>query len=97
MKKVFLNISHAFVNTYLNGTQIYSKTLEDWRNHLKINIRKLKEESLLESYTDANLFVSKEEYPGPLIANSGVLVAHQKEQAVKDWQIRNTKKTYDPS
>lgn len=90
--KVFLNELNILGNAYLDCILVYCKTSEDHLGHLKIILKRFREEELHKKLWKCEFVVNKVECLEHLISEAGILAHQQKVQAVSDWRRPKTKK-----
>ena len=74
-----------FVMVYLDDILIFSRTIEEHSQHLKLVLNKLREEQLYAKLSKCEFAKKSIEYLGHIVSPDGLSLEEQKTKAIKDW------------
>ncbi|GKB31353.1 putative reverse transcriptase domain-containing protein [Tanacetum coccineum] len=82
--KPYLN---KFVIVFIDNILIYSKSKEDYEEHLKIILGLLKKEKLYAQFSKCDFWLNSVQFLGHVIDSEGVHVDPSKIEAIKNWVV----------
>lgn len=85
MHQTFRQELDEFVIVFLDDILIYSKTLEEHREHVRRVLEVLRKEKLYAKESKCELFKTEVEFLGHLVGRDGVRMMESKVKAVQDW------------
>ena len=85
MHQTFRQELDEFVIVFLDDILIYSKTLEEHREHVRRVLEVLRKEKLFAKESKCELFKTEVEFLGHLVGRDGVRMMESKVKAVQDW------------
>eukprot|EP00976_Prorocentrum_cordatum_P028383 575576-Prorocentrum_minimum.AAC.1 len=83
MASVFRDL--PFVSIYIDDVVIWSKTVEEHLQHLRIVMKRLQEEHLYVKGSKVHLCRTAVNFLGHVVSGEGVAPQHKKVEAVADW------------
>ena len=86
INKIFHPFLDQFVVVFIDDILIYSKTLKEHEEHLKIVLQILKEKKLYAKFSKCEFWLEEVKFLGHVISNKGVLVDPTKVEAVLQWE-----------
>jgi len=90
MNRIFHPFLDQFVVVFIDDILIYSKTLEEHEEHLRIVLQILREKKLYAKLSKSEFWLEKVKFLGHVISNKGVLVDPTKAEAVLQWEPPKT-------
>ena len=85
MNEVFSDISDLFVVVYLDDILIYSDTLEDHRNHVRVVLQRLRENNLHARLDKSEFHLDSIEYLGYILSPAGISMDPAKIDVILKW------------
>jgi hypothetical protein len=92
MKDILRDFLHKFVTVYLDDVCIYSRTLEEHMEHMRLVLQRCKEEGLKVHLKKCFCGLQKMECLGYIVSASKVSVSTKKVEAVAYWPVFTTHK-----
>jgi hypothetical protein len=92
MDDTFRDFLHKFVTAYLDDACIYSRTMEEYMEHLRLALQRFKEEGLKLSLKKRFIGLHEKEYLGYTVSARKNSVSTKKVEAVADWPVPTTQK-----
>jgi hypothetical protein len=92
MNDTLRDFLHKFVTVYLDDVCIYSRTLEEHLEHLRLVLHRFKEEGLKLRLKKCFFGPQGMEYLGYTVSAGKISVSTKKVEAVADWQVPKTQK-----
>jgi hypothetical protein len=86
----YYDVLHKFVTVYLDDVCIYSRTLEEHLEHLRLVLQRFKEEGLKLRLKKCFFGLQDMEYLGYNVSASKISVSTKKVEAVADWPVPKT-------
>jgi hypothetical protein len=83
---------HKFVIVYLDDVFIYSRTMEEHLEHLRLVLQRFKEEGLKLRLKKCFFGLQEMEYLGYTVSARKISVSTKKVEAVADWPVPTTQK-----
>jgi len=90
MNRIFHPFLDQFVVVFIDDILIYSKTLEEHEEHLRIVLQILKEKKLYAKLSKCEFWLEEVKFLGHVISNNGVSVDPTKVEAVLQWEPPKT-------
>jgi len=90
MNRIFHPFLDKFVVIFIDDILIYSKTLEEHEEHLRIVSQILREKKLYAKLSKCEFWLEKVKFLGHVISNKGVSVDPTKVEAVLQWEPPKT-------
>jgi hypothetical protein len=66
---------------------IYSKTIEEHEEHLRLVLQTLREHQLYAKFSKCEFYQKKVQYLGHVISGEGISVDPEKVKAILDWPV----------
>ncbi|XP_062086510.1 uncharacterized protein LOC133792620 [Humulus lupulus] len=85
MNRVFKDFLDKFVVVFIDDILIYSKTVVEHEEHLRLALNKLKEHHLYAKFKKCEFWLEKVAFLGHIVSKDGVEVDPTKIKAVRDW------------
>ncbi|XP_060962725.1 uncharacterized mitochondrial protein AtMg00860-like [Cannabis sativa] len=85
MNRVFKEYLDKFVVVFIDDILIYSRTMEEHEEHLRLTLSRLKEHQLYAKFKKCELRLEKVAFLGHIVSKDGVEVDPAKIEAVKSW------------
>ncbi|XP_060965314.1 uncharacterized protein LOC133034278 [Cannabis sativa] len=85
MNRVFKEYLDKFVVVFIDDILIYSRTMEEHEEHLRLTLRRLKEHQLYAKFKKCEFWLEKVAFLGHIVSKDGVEVDPTKIEAVKSW------------
>ena len=76
-----------FVVVFIDDIFIYSKTEEEYKEHLKIVLQELREHQLFARFSKWDLFKDKIQYLGHVVTKVGISVDPENIKAIEYWPV----------
>jgi hypothetical protein len=92
MNDILRDFLHKFVNVYLDDVCIYSRTLEEQKEHLRLVLQRFKEEGLKLRLEKCFFGLQEMEYLGYTVSACKISVSTEKVEAFADWPVSTTQK-----
>jgi len=86
MNRIFHLFLDQFVVVFIDDILIYSKTLEEHEEHLRIVLQILKEKKLYAKLSKCELWLEEVKFLGHVISNKGVSMDPTKVEAILQWE-----------
>ncbi|XP_060972248.1 uncharacterized protein LOC133038182 [Cannabis sativa] len=90
MNRVFKEYLDKFVVVFIDDILIYSKTMEEHEEHLRMTLNRLKENQLYAKFKKCEFWLEKVAFLGHIVSKDGVEVDPTKIEAVKSWPTPKT-------
>ena len=85
MNKVFLDELDKFVVVFIDDILIYSKSVQEHEQHLRIVLEKLRVHKLYAKFSKCKFWLEKVAFLGHILTVEGVAVDPEKVEAVSNW------------
>jgi hypothetical protein len=86
MNKVFMEELDKFVIVFIDDILIYSKSVEEHEQHLRVVLGKLRAHKLYAKFSKCEFWLEKVAFLGHILTAEGVAVDSEKVEAVSSWQ-----------
>jgi hypothetical protein len=86
MNKVFMEKLHKFVVVFINDILIYSKSVEEHGQHLRLVLEKLRRHKLYAKFSRCEFWLEKVAFLGHILIVEGVTMNPKKVEVVTHWQ-----------
>jgi hypothetical protein len=86
MNKVFMEYLDKFVVLFINDIMIYSKTVAEHEEHLRLVLEKLKSNLLYTKFSKCEFLLTQDAFLGHIISAGGVSVDPGKVRGVLSWK-----------
>ncbi|XP_058725857.1 uncharacterized mitochondrial protein AtMg00860-like [Vicia villosa] len=86
MNRVFQPYLDQFVVIFIDDILIYSRTIEEHMEHLRIVLSVLREKRLFAKFSKCEFWMSEVKFLGHVISGGGVAVDPSKVEAVINWE-----------
>jgi hypothetical protein len=90
MNKVFMEYLDKFVVVFIDDILIFSKTMEEHEEHLRLVLEKLRSNQLYAKFSKCEFWLTKVAFLGHVISAGGVLVDPDKVKDVLNWMPPTT-------
>ncbi|XP_074297953.1 putative mitochondrial protein AtMg00860 [Silene latifolia] len=85
MNRVFSAYLDQFVVTFIDDILVYSKTKEEYEQHLRLVLQTLRDNNLYAKFSNCEFWLEKVAFLGHVITKEGVLVDPSKIEAMSNW------------
>jgi hypothetical protein len=86
MNKVFMDELDKFVIVFIDDILIYSKSVQEHEQHLRVVLEKLRAHKLYAKFSKCEFWLEKVAFLGHIVTIEGVVVGPKKVEAVSNWQ-----------
>ncbi|CAO2034186.1 unnamed protein product [Urochloa humidicola] len=86
MNKVFMEELDKFVVVFINDILIYSETVEEHEEHIRIVLEKLRQNKLYAKFSKCEFWMEEVAFLGHVLFAEGVAVDPTKIKAVTEWK-----------
>ena len=86
MNKVFMDELDKFVVVFIDDILIYSKSIQEHEQHLRVVLEKLRMHRLYAKFSKCEFWLEKVAFLGHILTAEGVAVDPEKVEAVSNWQ-----------
>jgi hypothetical protein len=86
MNKVFMEVLDKFVVVFIDDILIYSKSVEEHKQHLRVVLEKLGAHKLYAKFSKCEFWLEEVTFLGHILTTEGVAVEPEKVEAVSNWQ-----------
>ena len=86
MNKVFMDELDKFVVVFIDDILIYSKSIQEHEQHLRVVLEKLRVHRLYAKFSKCEFWLEKVAFLGHILTAKGVAVDSEKVEAVSNWQ-----------
>jgi hypothetical protein len=90
MNKVFMEYLDRFIVVFIDDILIYSKSDSDHEEHLRLVLKKLRDNQLYAKYSKCEFWIDKVSFLGHIISNGGITVDPAKVKGIVAWSIPTT-------
>ncbi|GJS74787.1 putative reverse transcriptase domain-containing protein [Tanacetum coccineum] len=90
MKSVCRSYLDKFVIVFIDDILIYSKTREEYVEHLRLVLELLKKEKLYAKFSKCEFWLREVQFLGHVINGNGIHIDPSKIEAVKNWKALST-------
>nr|GEV05890.1 hypothetical protein [Tanacetum cinerariifolium] len=90
MNRVYKPYLDKFVIVFINDILIYSKTKEDYENHLRLMLDLLRKEKLYVKFFKCEFWFQEVHFLGHVVNHDGIYMDPSKFEAVKSWKAPTT-------
>ncbi|XP_073033798.1 uncharacterized mitochondrial protein AtMg00860-like [Primulina eburnea] len=85
MNRVFKPYLDKFVVVFIDDILVYSPSVEEHREHMRITLQTLREKELYAKFRKCEFWLKSVAFLGHIISELGVSVDPKKVEAIKDW------------
>jgi hypothetical protein len=86
MNSVFMPELDKFVVVFINDIQVYSKSMEEHEEHLRVVLQRLRDHQLYAKFSKCEFWINKVSFLGNVISLEGITVDPSKVRDVLDWK-----------
>ncbi|WJZ83992.1 hypothetical protein VitviT2T_003625 [Vitis vinifera] len=86
MNRVFRAYLDQFVIVFVDDILIYSRSLEEHKQHLVTTLRTLRRHQLYGKLDKSEFWLTEVNFLGHVVSEAGITVDHSKVEAVQEWQ-----------
>ncbi|KAJ9672728.1 hypothetical protein PVL29_026082 [Vitis rotundifolia] len=86
MNRVFRAYLDQFVIVFVDDILIYSRSLEEHKQHLVTTLRTLRRHQLYGKLDKSEFWLTEVNFLGHVVSEAGIAVDHSKVEAVQEWQ-----------
>jgi len=86
MNKVFMEELDKFVVVFINDIFVYSATVEEHEQHLRVVLEKLRQNQLYAKFSKCEFWLEEVTFLGHILTAKGVAIDPAKIEAVKEWE-----------
>jgi hypothetical protein len=90
MNKVFMEYLDRFVVVFIDDILVFSKTVEEHEEHLRLVLEKLKSNQLYAKFSKCEFWLTEVAFLGHVISAGGVSVYPSKVKEVLNWMPPTT-------
>ena len=87
MNNVVHKYLDKFVVVFIDDILIYSKTEEEYKEHLKIVLQELRDHQLFAKFSKCDFFKDKIQYLGHVVTKEGIPMDPKKIKVIEDWPV----------
>eukprot|EP00253_Pinus_taeda_P012349 PITA_12349 len=87
MNSIFHPYLDRFVLIFIDDILIYSRTIEEHHEHLRMVLQTLREHQLYAKFSKCDFFKEEIQYLGHVITKEGIAVDPEKIKAIMDWPV----------
>ncbi|WVZ97426.1 hypothetical protein U9M48_042966 [Paspalum notatum var. saurae] len=87
MNKVFMEYLDKFVVVFIDDILIYSKTEEEYEEHLRLVLLKLREHKLYAKLSKCEFWLDQVPFLGHIVSKGGIMVDPSKISSVMEWKV----------
>eukprot|EP00253_Pinus_taeda_P023407 PITA_23407 len=87
MNSIFHPYLDRFVLIFIDDILIYSRTIEEHHEHLRMVLQTLREHQLYAKFSKCDFFKEEIQYLGHVITKDGIVVDPEKIKAIMDWPV----------
>ena len=88
--KVFMEYLDRFVIVFIDDILIYSKSVSDHEEYLRLVLQKLQDNQLYAKFSKCEFWIDKVTFLGHIISNGGISVDPAKVKEIVVWSIPTT-------
>ncbi|KAH0748200.1 hypothetical protein KY290_027432 [Solanum tuberosum] len=85
MNRVFKPFLNVFVIVFIDDILVYSRSEEDYANHLRQVLQVLRDRRLYAKFSKCEFWLKSEAFLGHIVSDERIRVDSQKREVVKDW------------
>ncbi|KAH0657865.1 hypothetical protein KY289_026613 [Solanum tuberosum] len=85
MNRVFKPFLNVFVIVFIDDILVYSRSEEDYANHLRQVLQVLRDRQLYAKFSKCEFWLKSEAFLGHIVSDERIRVDSQKREVVKDW------------
>jgi len=85
MNSIFHLYLDKFVLIFIDDNLVYSRSLEEHKEHLWIILQILRENQLYAKYNKCDFYKDQIQYLGHIISSEGISVHHEKIKTIMEW------------
>jgi hypothetical protein len=86
MNKVFMEELDKFVVVFIDNILIYSKSVEEHEQHLRVVLEKLRAHKLYAKFSKCEFWLEEVAFLGHILTAEGVAVDPKKVKPISNWQ-----------
>ena len=86
MNKVFMEELDKFVVVFIDDILVYSATIEEHEQHLRVVLEKLRQNQLYTKFSKREFWLEEVAFLGHILTAEGVDVYPTKIEAIKEWE-----------
>jgi hypothetical protein len=90
MNKLFMEYLDRFIMVFIDDILIYSKSVSDHEEHLRLVLHKLRDNQLYAKYSKCEFWIDEVHFLGHIISNGGISVDPAKVKEIVAWSIPTT-------
>jgi hypothetical protein len=90
MNSVFMLELDQFVLVFIDNILVYSKSIEEHEDHLRIVLQHLREHQLYAKFSKCEFWIKEEPFFGHVVSPEGIMVDPSKVKEVLDWKPPTT-------
>eukprot|EP00253_Pinus_taeda_P029138 PITA_29138 len=87
MNNIFHQYLDIFVLIFINDILIYSCTMEEHKEHLRLVLQTLREHQLYAKFSKCDFFKEERQYLGHIITKEGIAVDPEKIRTIMEWLV----------
>ena len=85
MNRVFADFLDKFVIVFIDDILIYSKSTEEYAQHLELVLSRLEDKQLYAKFKKCEFWLDKVIFLGHVVAKEGIMVDPTKIEAILQW------------
>ncbi|MCO5548490.1 hypothetical protein L7F22_001950 [Adiantum nelumboides] len=85
MERIFRPHRRNFTGVFFDDVIIYSKTIEEHKEHLKVIFKALRDNKIYVNQKKSEFFLQEIQYLGHIISKNGIRMDPAKLEVIKDW------------
>jgi hypothetical protein len=87
MNSVFMSELDKFVVVFIDDILIYSKSMEEHEEHLRVVLQRLRDHQLYAKFSKCKCWINEVPFLGHVISSEGIVVDPSKVRGVLDWEL----------
>jgi hypothetical protein len=86
MNSVFMPELDKFVVVFIDNILVYSKSMEDHEEHLRVVLQRLRDHQLYAKFNKCEFWINEVPFLGHVISSEGITVDPSKVRDILDWE-----------
>jgi hypothetical protein len=86
MNSIFMPELDKFVVVFIDDILVYSKSIEDHKEHLRVVLQRLRDHQLYAKFSKCEFWINEVPFLGHVISSEGIAVDPSKVREVLNWE-----------